>query len=275
MSYRIKEQFLQGKMGAEDSCEDFIVVDDNIIAVIDGATDKSGRKFKGVSSGRFAAETIANVLPSISKNITTPIELVQKMTVYLKQAIFDELEEGANQNIDFPSLSFVAYLPEYENIVRVGDCPFMLDGLLNDGGKLIDYVSSMARANYIEAGILSNEFLEEGLYEEDYGRDFIMPILKKQFLFANNTDSQFGYGVVNGASVPEQFVELFSTKNAEHIVLASDGYPELKPTLESSEQALTKVLKEDPLLFREYPSTKGLQHGQVSYDDRAYISFTI
>ena len=58
-------------------------------------------------------------------------------------------------------------------------------------------------------------------------------------------------------------------------MLASDGYPYLKDTLEASEQALQEVLQEDPLLFRKYKATKGLQIGNRSFDDRAYIKLEI
>ena len=61
--------------------------------------------------------------------------------------------------------------------------------------------------------------------------------------------------------------------NAQEIVLASDGYPELLPTLEESERALKEILAEDPLFILRHKSTKGLQKGNNSFDDRAYIRF--
>ncbi|GCE09255.1 hypothetical protein KDAU_65840 [Dictyobacter aurantiacus] len=48
-----------------------------------------------------------------------------------------------------------------------------------------------------------------------------------------------------------------------------------KITLEASELALQEVLQEDPLLFRKYKTTKGLQRGNVSFDDRAYIKIAL
>lgn len=58
------------------------------------------------------------------------------------------------------------------------------------------------------------------------------------------------------------------------IVLASDGYPYLKDSLEASEHALQGVLRDDPLLFRTYKATKGIQQGNLSFDDRAYVKIT-
>jgi glycerophosphoryl diester phosphodiesterase len=45
--------------------------------------------------------------------------------------------------------------------------------------------------------------------------------------------------------------------------------------LEASEQALQEILRDDPLLFRKYKATKGLQPGNVSFDDRAYVKIEL
>ena len=57
--------------------------------------------------------------------------------------------------------------------------------------------------------------------------------------------------------------------------MATDGYPKLYDTLEKSEEYLAHILEYDPLCFQEYKSTKGLQKGNSSFDDRTYIKFTL
>jgi len=57
------------------------------------------------------------------------------------------------------------------------------------------------------------------------------------------------------------------------VILASDGYPELGPTLAASEAALEAVRREDPLCMSRFKSTKGFVDGQLSFDDRAYVRF--
>jgi len=57
----------------------------------------------------------------------------------------------------------------------------------------------------------------------------------------------------------------------ESLILASDGYPKLFSTLHESENYLRFILKEDPLCYKLYKSTKGLKKGAVSFDDRAFI----
>ena len=65
----------------------------------------------------------------------------------------------------------------------------------------------------------------------------------------------------------------FEDNAAVCVVLASDGYPLLRPTLQQSEQDLDRLLKEDPQCCRLYESTKGLKPGNKSFDDRTYVRF--
>ena len=59
----------------------------------------------------------------------------------------------------------------------------------------------------------------------------------------------------------------------QDIILASDGYPFLKPTLAESENALAAQLDSDPLCIRSFKATKGLASGNKSFDDRSYVRF--
>jgi glycerophosphoryl diester phosphodiesterase len=59
------------------------------------------------------------------------------------------------------------------------------------------------------------------------------------------------------------------------VVLASDGYPFLEPTLEASEHRLEWQRKNDPLNIGEFKATKAFSIGNNSFDDRAYIRFKV
>ena len=82
-----------------------------------------------------------------------------------------------------------------------------------------------------------------------------------------------------GTKIPEELIKVirFSEfSGSEHeIILASDGYPVLKPTLQQSERELEYIMREDPQCCRLYESTKGLKSGNKSFDDRTYIRFQI
>ena len=64
-------------------------------------------------------------------------------------------------------------------------------------------------------------------------------------------------------------------KASNSVVLASDGYPTLLPTLKESEKALAHHLIDDSQNIGEFVATKGLVEGNVSFDDRTYIKLKI
>ena len=59
------------------------------------------------------------------------------------------------------------------------------------------------------------------------------------------------------------------------IVLASDGYPRLFPTLAESEQWLDDQRRRDPLNIGDFQATKAFHPDFNSFDDRSYIRFLV
>ena len=116
---------------------------------------------------------------------------------------------------------------------------------------------------------------EEQVIANDIGREYILPIIAKQSLLANSEDSEYGYDVLDGINIKIENVKIYKVKKGDEIVLASDGYPELENTLEASEKILKEILKTDTLLINKFKSTKGLQKGNNSFDDRTYIRFVV
>ncbi len=84
------------------------------------------------------------------------------------------------------------------------------------------------------------------------------------------------YAAIDGFSIPDDGVVVEPIPDdVTQIVLASDGYPFLRQSLTESEQCLADLLQRDPLLFRDYKSTKGLVAGNASFDDRAYVKIRL
>ena len=109
---------------------------------------------------------------------------------------------------------------------------------------------------------------------EDRGRQQILPFLKKQTAFAN-TKYSFGYDVIDGGKIFPEHVSVYAVQTGDRVTMSTDGYPQLFDTLEASEHYLAKCLQDDPECIYELRSTKGIYHGNSSYDDHAYISFNI
>lgn len=106
----------------------------------------------------------------------------------------------------------------------------------------------------------------------DPARDMILPFLRLQSQFANKR-GPYGYFVFDGFTDPTYPIRTVPVRPGDEVVLASDGYPLLKPTLDGSEAELQRLKRDDPALIGEYRSTKGFTPGLDSFDDRTYLRF--
>lgn len=84
------------------------------------------------------------------------------------------------------------------------------------------------------------------------------------------------YAVADGFPIPMDKVRVVTLTSGRHtVVLASDGYPFLRPTLAESEAKLASQLSDDPLNIGRFKATKAYVEGNNSFDDRAYIRFEV
>lgn len=263
---KILEQFIKGKSKNEALCEDMLLVTDDFIAVIDGVTAKSGRLFNGASGGKAAAQAVYDAIKSFSRDITAS-EAVRTITEKVS-ALYDENEEKGVAAAGAIILSI-----SRNEIWNIGDCQCIINGEKHLHEKEIDRVLSEKRAKILESAI-KNGVSEEALLKNDVGREAILPELKEQHKYAN-TEGTFGYAVFNGTPVPESLIITYKLADGDTVVLASDGYPVLCETLEESEALLKKELSENPLCYKNYKSTKGLNSENLSFDDRTYIKLEI
>lgn len=266
----IIEQFICGKKNDPALCEDVIVTTAGFMAVIDGATSKTCPAVGGMSGGRFAAQAVAAGIRALPADIDG-LSAVKELSGILRAACAPHLDVSAQA--EKPACSLAIYSAARREIWRVGDVGVLVDGVARLCPKSIDDITAAARAAMIEA-LLREGITIQSLQADDKGRAFIFPLLQRQHLFANRAEAgTLGFGVMNGDEIPLQYIDIIDVSGAHGIVLASDGYPSLLPTLAESEAALEIVLRDDPLLYRLHRSTKGLQAGQVSFDDRSYLRF--
>lgn len=262
---KLIEHFLCGKENNPDTCEDGIVVTPNLIAVIDGVTAKGQKLWEEQKSGCFAK----NVLCEYLKQDGVAELPVEKLMRNLDRMLW---EKGAGasdlQPEEYPRASVIIYNDIHKEIWSYGDCQCRTNDTVYTHSKKIDELNSDIRAYYLEHALLQGMSMSE-LEMTDPGRAAIQDLLLMQFAF-ENIDGEFGYSVLNGMGINEGLIRKYSVKNGDTIVLASDGYPEVCATLEESEKVLEAILKDDPMCFRRYKTTKGLKYGNVSYDDRAY-----
>ncbi len=263
---KIIEKFIKGKKEDFSLCEDRLFESANFIAVIDGVTTKNQRSFCGKAGGRAAAEKICEAISTFSPEISIS-QAVKTLTESVSMLYNSDESFGAAAAA---VIIFSAYKKE---IWCIGDCQCIINSEKHLHEKEIDAVTSNMRAAALQMYV-NEGYTEQQLTENDLGRSFILPILNKQHLFANR-NCKFGYPIINGSDVPESMFVTHKVKEGDTVVLASDGYPVLCETLEESEIKLKEVLKNDPLCYKEYMSTKGLAKDALSFDDRTYIKFIV
>lgn len=145
-----------------------------------------------------------------------------------------------------------------------------------DNPKPYEAIIASERAEKARQLIASGETTIESLLDNDVARNSVIPRMIESMKRQN-----IDYAVVDGFKIPRQKVKVFTFDfESWTIILASDGYPLLRPTLAQSEAALEEQRQKDPLNIGNNPAnpfvaTKAFARGNTSFDDRSYIKFTI
>lgn len=143
--------------------------------------------------------------------------------------------------------------------------------------KRIDHLLSDWR-RAILASYHSRRLMSDAeLLDNDPGRRIIQPQITHQTRFQNlDSDHPLAYGMLDGERFPERFIRVYSVPDdVSELILASDGYPSLLPTLAETEDNLQRLLAVDPLCIGPLLGTKGVRTGNLSYDDRTYLRISL
>lgn len=255
----ITEQFICGKHIAAD-CEDGIVITNDFAAVIDGSTSKTPKRLDpSMKNGRFAMLLISEYIKQMPADYTMN-NFCRGITLriaeeYAKRGIAEDMAKHPEERL---TASVIIYSNSRKEVWMVGDCQAIIDGEHYDNSKPYEQEIAMQRATLIKNGMSPKE-----------ARCAIEPQLIKAMLEGQNRQ----YAVIDGTPI---YMPGTCIVTASHcVVLASDGYPTLLPTLHESEEALAQHLTDDPQNITDFIATKGLVEGNVSFDDRAYIKLTI
>ena len=287
---KIIESSIIGKKSPE-ACEDGMVVTDDFIAVIDGSTSKTPKHLNpDMKNGRYAMMLISEYIREELKADASVDDFCQGVTAYIYNKVYEELgvEERLKEHPEERlTASAILYSRTRNEVWMVGDCQAIIDGKLYENGK--PYEQEIARKRV--------ELIEQGLSPAE-ARKQIEPLLIKAMLSGQNQT----YTVIDGFPIYREGVKVVSVSDScsvqdtvpasdsvpcsdsvsasgtifvssSEIVLASDGYPFLKPTLAASEAALAEQIANDPQNIHSFIATKGIVEGNKSFDDRTYIRF--
>lgn len=267
---QIIEYFLRGKENNPDTCEDGLVIGKNLIAVIDGVTSKGTRLWNGMTSGCYAKKVLIDYLEGdVEKQ--SAAELLDNLDAVLREQIKDFCAEPFSE--EYPRAAIIVYNDVYKEIWVYGDCQCRINGDIYLHSKKIDELNADLRAFYLEYQILQGIDINS-LVEDDLGRKYIKSNLLMQSTF-ENISGYFGYPILNGMGIEKSMIKSYPVSEGDTIILASDGYPVLEQTLNESEETLAYILRNDPMCFRLYHSTKGIKQGNISFDDRAFCRFIV
>lgn len=254
--------------------EDVIIATDDFVAVIDGATSKSKKKFsESESNGRLAAILTMNVVRQLPRETSCDKFCLMATDViraiYLNAGIYERVKTYAEERL---TASVVVYSRFRNEIWMVGDCQALVNGITYNHPKPTDARLAAKRANYI------HQRLSEGGDPADFtvhdsGRDIILQELVDSCSLQNpDSPQKDAFSVVDGFDINMSLVRIIPLPDdVKEIVLASDGYPVLASTLCKTECLLHELLNADPLCIGKFKSTKGKMQGAKSFDDRSYI----
>lgn len=288
---KIIESSIIGKKSPE-ACEDGMVVTDDFIAVIDGSTSKTPKHLNpDMKNGRYAMMLISEYIREELKANASVDDFCQGVTAYIYNKVYEKLgvEERLKEHPEERlTASAILYSRTRNEVWMVGDCQAIIAGKPYENGK--PYEEKIARKRV--------ELIEQGLSPVE-ARKQIEPLLIKAMLSGQNQT----YTVIDGFPIYREGVKVVSVSDScsvqnsvpasdsvpcsdsasasdtipsssSEIVLASDGYPFLKPTLAASEAALAEQIANDPQNIHSFIATKGIVEGNKSFDDRTYIRFS-
>ena len=306
----IIESKIVGKK-SQESCEDGMVVTDDFIAVIDGSTSKTPKHLNpDMKNGRYAMMLISEYIREELKADASVDEFCQGVTAYIYNKVYEKLgvEERLKEHPEERlTASAILYSRTRNEVWMVGDCQAIIDGKLYENGKPYEEKIARKRVELIEQGLSPAEarkqieplLIKAMLSGQNQTYTVIdgFPIYREGVKVVSVSDSSSVQGSVSSSdssSVQDSVSSSDSCSvqdpvscsgsasasdtipsSSSEIVLASDGYPFLEPTLAASEAALAEQIANDPQNIHSFIATKGIVEGNKSFDDRTYIRFSV
>ena len=223
-------------------------------------------------NGKYAMIVIQEVI----KNLPADVTLSKFCTIATDAiaSVYEQHKISRFRLMEHPEERLTASLCIFsrfrKEIWMIGDCQCLLDGRHYDNPKPYEAPVARRRSVLIHEMISSGTHTVEQLLAHDHARDVVVTDIIESCHHQN-----IDFSVIDGFPVKLEKVVTIPADTSNDIVLATDGYPFLFPTLQESEKALMLQLSDDPLCYQTFLATKGKIDGNVSFDDRAYIRFCL
>nr|WP_321262442.1 hypothetical protein [uncultured Sphaerochaeta sp.] len=271
---QLLEQFLRSKRGVPELCEDALFFNDHFAAVVDGCTSRKPIKGVPKSSGVIAKECILQGLESLQGNesMTQVFQVLNDSITTWYRGIGRECEFEADKESRCSAYAAIVSVA-HRQVWVLGDCQALINDTLVTSHKAIDTLMEGVRALLVEYELANGVTVEELLLNPQPVQQKLASLMKLQTVFQNSDPSlSYSYSVLDGFFTDMESVQVLDLPHdTVEVVLASDGYPQVFPTLEATEQYLQKQLEEDPLMVFKNRATKPLFPGNCSFDDRSFL----
>ncbi|WP_433727118.1 hypothetical protein ACQP2Y_11540 [Actinoplanes sp. CA-051413] len=264
---RVVETFVAGKAGDPQLCEDAVIVTEGHAAIVDGATDITGQGYgmPAVTGGRWAMAACVSAITTLPEDAD-----VESATLRLTSTLAERIDPELPAHLR-PSASVTIYSRRRRQVWQIGDVGFSYAGMPAGVGrprKPLDRIAAEFRAAVIAAEIAIGGL---DLAVSDPGRAAARVLISRQGAL-RNTIGPYGFAAIDGRPVPSSLIVVHDVPaHVDELVLASDGYPVILPTLAETEARLAELLAEDPYCIGPLRGTKGVMAGQTSFDDRSYL----
>ena len=263
------ECFTEGKAKQPTLNQDAFVITEDFIAVIDGAS--SAMPFDGVPGGLCAKNILAEGVGRLDRKVSG-FEAICELNALLREAQ-EPYPFAQNDPARRMMASIVMYSAHAKQVWSYGDCSYMVNGKEYRFDKKIDTLNACVRSFVNQAEMVLGRS-EGQLLEDDTGARYIADLLNYQPLFANKS-GEFGYPILDGFELREDFFVSVAVRHGDTVVLATDGYPVLRPTLAESERLLKDIVERDPLMVGKNRSVIGVYSGLGNFDDRTFVKFLV
>ncbi len=164
--------------------------------------------------------------------------MLKEVNNRLKQAL-----QSKNRESFFAGGSIIVYNSQRQEIISYGDCNYVIGWKKYYTKKENDIRLAKKRSNIIKKALKEGK-KQEDIMKEDIGRKEILEELINSLNYAN-CKCDYGYPVLNGEKIVEDFIKITKVKKGKIVILSSDGYPKLLSSLAKTENHLKNMIKKD------------------------------
>lgn len=270
LGFDVIESFTESTTPGTDPVDE-IVVHEHFAALVSSASVPGQADVGSETAGRFATRTLAKAILTLGPG-TGPNRFSTRLTNVLGAAAE---ASGIGDNLIWPAASVVCLSVPRREIWRIGTSSIAINSKVHYGTKTVHQAANAFRA-VVNAANHEKGMPVSAIRRDDPGAKAAHAIYDAQ-PYLINKQGRWGYGAVNGWPVPLKYIEIFELPPGPcSVILASNGFPEVRPTLGETLHRLQTLQSEDPAgMDRLWMMGTTLSPGDKSMADLAYLRLSV